>query len=194
MAGGRGGRGGGGRREKGEGIWERRKGYLPLFPSGLFSPRPILPSIDLALQPEGCKGHLDTIIKKVVLVMREKDLICPPPTRKSLALLVAPYISLLHVVFACYTKLQNSPYLCESQEHRCGQTKDLEQARGCKQSVRLGRYSKYTFFHSLYTPQSLSAFAQKSHVGALKKKKKILRKKKTDCFAVYYLVNVKVNF
>ena len=177
MAGGRGGRGGGGRREKGEGIWERRKGYLPLFPSGLFSPHPILPSIDLALQPEGCKGHLDTIIKKVVLVMREKDLICPPPTRKSLALLVAPYISLLHVVFACYTKLQNSPYLCESQEHRCGQTR-LDQDK----TWEILKIHKIHFFSLPIHASKLERFCAKIPCGCLEKKKKDFEEKKNRLF------------
>ena len=143
-----------------------KEGIPAPFPFRTFSPCPILPSIDLALQPEGCKGHLGAIIKKAVLVMREQDLLCPPPTRKSLALLVAPHISLLHVVFAaCYTKLQNSPYLCKSQEHRCGQTKVLEQARGLKQSVRLGRYSR-----PLHAPK-LERFCAKIPPRCLEKKR-----------------------
>ena len=75
----------------------RKEGKAPSpFSLPHFSPPALPPSIDLALQPEGCKRNLGTIIKKVVLAMREKNLLCPPPTRTSLTLLVAPLILFLH--------------------------------------------------------------------------------------------------
>ena len=63
--------------------------------------------------------------------MREKNLLCPPPTHTSLTLLVH-LISSLHFVFASYTTLQNGLCLYVGQEHGSGQTKDLERALGQK--------------------------------------------------------------
>ena len=84
----------------------RKEGKAPSpFSLPHFSPPALPPSIDLALQPEGCKRNLGTIIKKVVLAMREKNLLCPPPTRTSLTLLVAPYC---FFITCCICQLYNS--------------------------------------------------------------------------------------
>ena len=80
-----------------------KKERLPTpFPFRTFLPPTLPPSIDLAPQPEGCKLNLGTMIKKVVLAMREKNLLCPPPPRTSLTLLGAPYFCITFCICQLY--------------------------------------------------------------------------------------------
>ena len=118
------------------------------------------PSINLALQPEGCKLNLGTMIKKVVLAMREKNLLCPPPTRASLTLLGAPYFFITCCICQLYHTAKQPLFVRRSRTREWSNKRPGASWRA-KINVTLGRCAKTTrFFHSPYTSRSSRALRE----------------------------------
>lgn len=134
------------------------------------------PSINLALQPEGCKLNLGTMIKKVVLAMREKNLLCPPPTRASLTLLGAPYFFITCCICQLYHTAKQPLFVRRSRTREWTNKRPGASSRAKIKCNTWEMREKYAFFSLAIHVAKLSQFARKSHEGALKKKRTLMKK------------------
>ena len=148
----------------------------PPFPFRSFSPSALPLSIDLALQPEGCKLNLGTMIKKVVLAMREKNLLCPPPPRTSLTLLVAPYFFITFCICQLYHTAKQPLFVRRSRTREWTNKRPGASSRAKIKCNTWEMREKYAFFSLVIHVAKLSRFARKSHEGALKKKRTLMKK------------------
>ena len=100
------------------------------------------------------------MIKKVVLAMREKNLLCPPPTHTSLTLLGASYFFITCCICQLYHTAKQPLFVRRSRTREWTNKRPGASSRA-KINVTLGRRAKNTrFFHSPYTSR-----------GCLEKKK-----------------------
>ena len=103
--------------------------------------------------------------------MREKNLLCPPPTRTLLTLLVAPYY---FFITCCIWKLYHTakqPLFVRRSRTREWSNKRPGASWRAKINVTLGRCAKTTrFFHSPYTSRSSRALRE-NHTRVPWKKK-----------------------
>ena len=111
------------------------------------------------------------MIKKVVLAIRQKNLLCPPPTRTSLTLLGAPYFFITCCICQLYHTAKQPLFV------RTSRTREWTNKRPGASSwakIKCNTWEmreKYAFFSLAIHVPKLSSFARKSHEGALKKKK-----------------------
>ena len=109
--------------------------------------------------------------KKVVLAMREKNLLCPPPTGTLLTLLGAPYYLF---ITCCICQLYHTAKQPLWRTSRTREWTNKRPGASSRAKIKCNTWEmreKYAFFSLAIHVAKLSRFARKSHEGALKKKK-----------------------
>ena len=118
------------------------------------------------------------MIKKVVLAMREKNLLCPPPTGTLLTLLGAPYYLFITCCICQLYHTAKQPLFVRTSRTR--EWTNKRPGASSRAKIKCNTWEmreKYAFFSLAIHVAKLSRFARKSHEGALKKKKRTLMKK-----------------
>ena len=110
------------------------------------------------------------MIKKVVLAMREKNLLGPPPPRTSLTLLGAPYFFITCCICQLYHTAKQPLFVRRSRTREWTNKRPGASSRAKIKCNTWEMHEKYAFFSLAIHVAKLSSFARKSHEGALKKK------------------------
>ena len=111
------------------------------------------------------------MITKVVLIIREKNLLCPPPTRTLLTLLVSPYLFITFCICQLYHTAKQPLFVRRSRTREWTNKRPGASSRAKIKCNTWEMREKYAFFSLAIHVAKLSRFARKSHEGALKKKK-----------------------
>ena len=111
------------------------------------------------------------MIKKVVLAMREKNLLCRPPTHTSLTLLGAPYFFITFCICQLYHTAKQPLFVRRSRTREWTNKRPEESSRAKIKCNTWEMREKYAFFFTRHTRPEALALCAKTTWRCLEKKK-----------------------